>query len=256
MSTNKKRRSECAKDSASDVGASKKASARGRKDGNGQASEFQVLPKSVGLDQHMAYMEEHTGAIKRSMRVNLGGSWCVGYELTRIKEKLGLKGEKWDAHCKKVLPFSSRQARDYTVLAKAYGSAEEMIAKVGEETSFANAVLAARALVNPDPTPEPTPDKTGEGTGGGNAGRENNPVTLKPGDGSVGGNGSPTDDRTPPAPGSKGAGMLDDIIRIAFQFADDRAPRTRVRKRNVMKWHGRASEAPANERAGKQIGRS
>ena len=49
-------------------GASKKASARGRKDGKGQASEFQVLPKSAGLDQHMVYMEKHTGAIKQSMR--------------------------------------------------------------------------------------------------------------------------------------------------------------------------------------------
>ena len=40
------------------------------------------------------------------------------------------------------------------------------------------------------------------------------------------------------------------------RYADDSAPRTCVRKRNVMKRHGRASEAPANERAGKQIGRS
>ncbi|MFH0883109.1 MAG: reverse transcriptase domain-containing protein [bacterium] len=44
-------------------------------------------------------------------------------------------------------------------------------------------------------------------------------------------------------------------LRFA-RYADDGAPRTRVRKRNVMKRHGRASEAPANERAGKQIGRS
>jgi hypothetical protein len=149
-STSKKPRKDRAKDSASDIGASGKASAGGRKDG-----EFGVLPESAGLDQHMAYMKKHTGAIRRSMRVDLGSSWCVGYELTRIKDKLGLKGEKWDAHCKKVLPFTSRQARDYTVLAKAYSSAEEMIEKVGETVSFANAVLAARSLVNPDPKPEP-----------------------------------------------------------------------------------------------------
>jgi RNA-directed DNA polymerase len=40
------------------------------------------------------------------------------------------------------------------------------------------------------------------------------------------------------------------------RYADDCAPRTRVRKRNVMRRHGWASEAPANERAGEQIGRS
>jgi RNA-directed DNA polymerase len=40
------------------------------------------------------------------------------------------------------------------------------------------------------------------------------------------------------------------------RFADDRAPRTHVRKRNVIREHGWASEAPADERAGKQIGQS
>jgi group II intron reverse transcriptase/maturase len=39
-------------------------------------------------------------------------------------------------------------------------------------------------------------------------------------------------------------------------YADDSAPRTCVRKRNVMKRHGRASEALADERVGKQIGQS
>jgi RNA-directed DNA polymerase len=50
-------------------------------------------------------------------------------------------------------------------------------------------------------------------------------------------------------PRMKGRGFL-------IRYADDCAPRTRVRKRNVMRRHGWASEAPANERAGEQIGRS
>ena len=213
MSTNNKPRKDRAKDSAPEAGASRKASAGGCKDG-----EFAVLPKSAGLKEHMAYVKKHTGAIRRSMRVDLGSSWCVGYELIRIKDKLGLQGEKWDAHCKKVLQFSSRQARDYTVLAKAYGSAEEMIEKVGERTSFANAVVLARALADPDPKPEPKPGKKGTDTE-----CENEPVTIDPSDKGDGGNGSRTDYREPPAPGSKGAEMLAEIIRIAARLAADLA---------------------------------
>ena len=100
-------------------GASKKASAGERKDGKGKAGKFSVLPKSAGLDQSLVYMEKHTGAIVRSIGVDLCSSWCVGYELISVQAKLGLKGPKWDAYCKQVLPFSSRQVRDYMVLAKA-----------------------------------------------------------------------------------------------------------------------------------------
>jgi hypothetical protein len=213
MSSNQKPRKDRAKDSASEASVSRKASAGGRKDGK-----FAVLPKSAGLKEHMAYMEKHTGAIRRSMRVDLGSSWCVGYELIRIKDKLGLKGENWDAHCKKVLPFTSRQAREYTVLAKAYSSAEEMIEKVGEKTSFANAVVMARALADPDPQPEPKPGKKDTDMDG-----ENKPVTIEPSDKGDGGNGSRTDYREPPAPGSKGAEMLAEIMRIAARLADDLA---------------------------------
>ncbi len=202
-----------ANDSASEAGASRKASPGGRKDG-----EFAVLPKSAGLKQHMAYVKKHTGAIRRSMRVDLGSSWCVGYELIRIKGKLGFKGEKWDVHCNEVVGITSRQVRDYTVLAKAYSSAEEMIEKVGETVSFANAVHAARSLVNPDPKPEPKPGKKGTDTDG-----ENNPVTIKPSDGGFRGNGPPTGDSKLPTPGSKAARMLDDIQRIATNLADDLA---------------------------------
>ncbi|MFQ5464050.1 MAG: hypothetical protein ACE5E5_15670, partial [Phycisphaerae bacterium] len=172
------------------------------------------LPKSAGLDQSNAYMEKHTGAIVRSIRVDLCSSWCVGYELIRIQAKLGLKGPKWDAHCKKVLPFSSRQARDYKVLAKAYSSAEEMIERLEKPEkkgiSFANAVLQARVVLNPDPKPEPKPGKK-------DTGDENKPVTIQPRDD----DGPATRDRKLPAPGSDGAGMLDDIIRIASNLADD-----------------------------------
>jgi len=69
MSTNNKPRKDRAKDSAPEAGASRKASAGGRRDG-----EFRVLPESAGLKQHMAYMKKHTGAIRRSMRVDLGSS--------------------------------------------------------------------------------------------------------------------------------------------------------------------------------------
>jgi len=212
MSTSEKPMKD-AKNSASEAGASKKASAGGRKDG-----EFRVLPESAGLDQHMAYMKKHTGAIRRSMRVDLGSSWCVGYELIRIKGKLGFKGEKWDAHCNEVVGITSRQVRDYTVLAKAFASAEEMIEKVGERTSFANAVVVARALADPDPKPESKPGKKDTDTDG-----ENEPVTIEPGSGGVRGNGSPTGDSKLPTPGSKAARMLDDIQRIATNLADDLA---------------------------------
>jgi len=43
---------------------------------------------------------------------------------------------------------------------------------------------------------------------------------------------------------------------VVVRYADDCAPRTRVRKRNVERRHGWVSEAPVDERAGKQIGRS
>ena len=189
-------------------GASKKASAGGRKDGKGMASEFSVLPKSAGLDQHKVYMAMLIGAITRSMRVDLGSSWCLGYELTRIKAKLGLKGKDWDDHCVKVVGKTSRQVRDYMVLAKAYGSAEEMIEKVGETVSFANAVITARALF-PDPTPEPKP-------GTKDTGIENEPVTIEPD-----GDGTTTVVCPTPAADSDGPGMLDDIIRIASNLAAD-----------------------------------
>ena len=195
-------------------GASRKASAGGRKDGKRNAGEFSVLPKSAGIKQHMAYMLLHLGAIARSMRVDLGSSWCLGYELIRIKAKLALKGKDWDDHCVEVVGKTSRQVRDYVVLAKAYGSAEEMIEQVGETVSFANAVVMARVLVSPDPKPELEP-------GNKNTDGEDEPVTIKPPYcGSVG-KGSPSEVFMPPAPDSKSAAMLDDIIRIAVQFADD-----------------------------------
>ena len=177
------------------------------------SSKFRVLPKSAGLKQHTVYMEKHTGAIRRSLRVDLGSSWCLGYELTRIKAKLGFKGEKWDAHCVKVVGKTSRQARDYMVLAKAYSSAEEMIEDVGETVSFATAVVTARALVNPDPTPEPKPGK--KGTDG-----DDGPARIKPTDGGTD-DGLTTVVCPTRTPDSKGPGMLDDIIRIAVQFTDD-----------------------------------
>lgn len=195
-------------------GASKKASAGGRKDGNGKVGEFSVLPKSAGLKQSVAYMLLHIVAITRSMRVDLGSSWCLGYELTRIKAKLALKGKDWDDHCVKVVGKTSRQVRDYMVLAKAYGSAEEMIEKVGETVSFANAVNAARSR-NPDPTPEPKSGKKDTGTG-----CENEPVTIKP-DGGSNDEGQTTVVCPTAAPDSKGAEMLDDIIRIACNLAAD-----------------------------------
>ena len=245
MSTSEKPMKD-AKNSASEAGANRKASAGGRKDG-----EFRVLPESAGLDEHMAYMEKHTGAIRRSMRVDLGSSWCVGYELTRIKDKLGLRGEKWDAHCKKVLPFTSRQAREYTVLAKAYSSAEEMIEKGGEKTSFANAVVQARALADPDPKPEPKPGKKDTDTDG-----ENEPVTIEPGDKGGGGNGSRTDYREPPTPGSKAARMLDDIQRIATNLADDLALLGKVRAILVKAEAKAAREAASGNGRSKSKGKA
>ncbi len=196
-------------------GVSKKASAGGRKDGKGKTGEFSVLPKSAGLKQSVAYVLSHIVAITRSMRVDLGSSWCLGYELTRIKAKLGLKGKDWDDHCVKVVRKTSRQVRDYMVLAKAFGSAEEMIEKVGETVSFANAVVTARALY-PDPKPEPKPGKKGTVTGG-----ENKPVTIKPDGGNAADDLPPVVVSTPPATDSDGAGILDDIIRIASNLADD-----------------------------------
>lgn len=62
-----------------------------------------------------------------------------------------------------------------------------------------------------------------KGENGKDTGRENKPVTIGPGDDGDGGNGSPTDDHRPPAPGPKGARMLNDILRIAPRFADDLA---------------------------------
>ena len=78
-----------------------------------------------------------------------------------------------DRYCGDKLPFSSRQARDYTVLVRAFGSIEEMLKVVPEGSSFANAVLVARARLNPGPE-APTADETPDGDDG--------PVTIEPGD--------------------------------------------------------------------------
>ena len=46
-----------------------------RQDNSGK---FSVLPRSASLKQHMVYMKKHTGAIIRSLRVDLGSPWCLG----------------------------------------------------------------------------------------------------------------------------------------------------------------------------------
>jgi group II intron reverse transcriptase/maturase len=56
--------------------------------------------------------------------------------------------------------------------------------------------------------------------------------------------------------GWKKLGYEEDFEAHIVNYADDCAPRTYVRKRHVTWRHGWASEAPANERAGKRIGQS
>ena len=156
MSSNQKPRKDRAKDSASDIGSSRKASAGGRRDAKVAAGDFKALPETATLDERAAYIREHAGAAMRCRRLELGYSWCVGVEIAKVKDRTGLAGKEWDVHCDETFGFSSRHARDFTALAKAFSTVDEML-NVAKEASFATAVVIARSLSAPDENPPPPP---------------------------------------------------------------------------------------------------
>jgi len=114
---NQKPRKDRAKDSAPEAGASRKASAGGRRDGKVTAGDFKPLPETATLDERAAYIREHAGAAMRCRRLELGYSWCAGVEIAKVKDLTGLTGKEWDAHCDETFGFSSRHARDFTAVA-------------------------------------------------------------------------------------------------------------------------------------------
>jgi len=156
MSSNQKPRKDRAKDSASDIGSSRKASAGGRRDAKVAAGDFKALPETATLDERAAYIREHAGAAMRCRRLELGYSWCVGVEIAKVKDLTGLAGKEWDVHCDETFGFSSRHARDFTALAKAFSTVDEML-NVVKEASFATAIVIARSLSAPDENPPPPP---------------------------------------------------------------------------------------------------
>lgn len=234
MSTNRKPRSERAKDAASDDGASRKASAGGRRDGKGEASEFRLLPETATPEQHVASINEHTGAVTRCRRLERGHCYCVGCDVIALQAKLDLHGKEWDAYCARELPFSSRQARDYTVLVRAFESIEEMLKVVPEGASLANAVLIARARVNPEevvPTDDVPPD--------------DEPKTHEPGNG---GDGPPTpvppEPRAPePGPSRETAALMDGIMRIVLSLGDSDLALLKQVHALLTKRHGKGDAA-------------
>jgi len=176
---------------------------KGRRDGKVKAGDFKPLPETATLDERAAYVREHVGAAMRCRRLELGYSWCGGVEIAKVKDLTGLTGKEWDAHCYETFGFSSRHARDFTALAKAFSTAEEML-NVVKEASFATAVVIARSLIHPesetiDPQDDTKPDGT-DGLGGGP------PPPPPP---------APTPDRS-----REVADLVDEIQRITGQMGD------------------------------------
>jgi hypothetical protein len=178
---------------------------KGRRDGKVTAGDFKPLPKTATLDERAAYIREHVGAAMRCRRLELGYSWCVGVEIAKVKDLTGLTGKEWDVHCDETFGFSSRHARDFTALAKAFSTVEKML-NVVKEASFATAVVIARSLIHPesetiDPPDDTKPDGT-DGPGGGPP-----PPPLPPP--------APTPDRS-----REVADLVDEIQRITGQMGD------------------------------------
>ena len=207
MSSNQKPRKDRAKDSAPEAGASRKASAGGRRDGKVKAGDFKPLPKTATLDERAAYIREHVGAAMRCRRLELGHSWCVGVEIAKVKDLTGLTGKEWDVHCDETFGFSSRHARDFTALAKAFSTVEKML-KVVKEASFATAVVIARSLTHGDGTDGPADDVTPDGTDG----PDGDPPPPPPPP-------APTPDRS-----REVADLVDGILRIVAGSGDDDLP--------------------------------
>jgi len=199
-------------------GASKKASAGGRKDGKGQASEFRVLPKSATHKERVVYIQKHMCAATRARCKELKHSWCIGREIPKIKAEKNLNNNEADAYFKATFGFGVRQGNNYEQLWQAFPSIERMLKKVPESASLATAVDIARCLIDPGRTPAPvcpTDDVGGDG--------ENKRTPTESGPGGGGGEKSPTG-KTPdftPTRDAKAAELLDDILRIVVQLGDD-----------------------------------
>jgi len=178
MAKNKHSRSGRAKDSASNIGASKKASAGGRKDGKGKASEFRVLPKSATLDEREAYVRTHAGNAKQARRKELKHCWCIGRELPKIKAEKKLDNNASDAYFKETFGFGVRQGNNYEQLAKAFQSIEEMLKHTPEELSLSRAADVARTKCGPTPEPGARP---GDSEGGNRPGHQDRSTTTGPG---------------------------------------------------------------------------
>ena len=178
---------------------------KGRKDGKVKAGDFKPLPETATLEQRAAYIREHVGAAMQCRRLELGYSWCVGVEIAKVKDLTGLTGKEWDAHCAETFGFSSRHARDFTALAKAFSTVDEML-NVVKEASFATAVDIARSRTHGDGTDGPADDVTPDGTGG------------------------PDGDPPPPPPAPKPdrsrevADLVDRILRIVHGLGDGDLP--------------------------------
>jgi len=205
MSTNNTPRKNRAKDSAPEAGASRKASPGGRRDGKVKAGDFKPLPETATLDERAAYIREHVGAAMRCRRLELGHSWCVGVEIAKVKALTGFTGKEWDAHCDETFGFSSRHARDFTALAKAFGTVDEMLNMV-KEASFATAVVIARSLIHPE---SETDGPGGDVTPGGTDGPGGDPPPPA----------APNPDRS-----REVADLVDGIMRIVAGSGDDDLP--------------------------------
>lgn len=183
MSTSKKCRIMCAENVADDARA---------------AVDVELLPVDASPEESVDYIKKHIGAVNHCRRLELRHCYLVGLELLRLKKKLNLKSEKWDAYCGKVFKIGSRHARNYTALPRAFKSIEKMLKKVPSAASFPTAVDVAHSLLEPDPVP-PKDDEDVDG--------EKLPKDELP-------DYTPTRDAT-------AAELLDDILRIVVELGDD-----------------------------------
>ena len=181
---------------------------KGRRDGKVKAGDFKPLPKTATLDERAARIREHFGAAARCRRLELGHSWCAGVEIGKVKALTGLTGKEWDVHCNETFGFSSRHARDFTALAKAFSTVDEML-NVVKEASFATAVVIARSLTHPESETIDPPDDTKPG-GTGGPGGDSPPPPPPP---------APKPDRS-----REVADLVDGILRIVHGLGDGDLP--------------------------------
>lgn len=250
MSASKKPRSECAKDSASGNGASKKASAGGRKDGKGKAGtfakdsaldvraviQFELLADDASHEQREVYIKKHAVAVKGARRKELKHSWCIGREIPTIKAEKDLNNNEADAYFKATFGFGVRQGNNYEQLWQAFPSIEEMLKNVPESASLSVAVDKARSLIDPGPEPDsdsPTDDMDDDGKNtrtrtesGPNGGIGEKPPPVAP----------------PPLPnsGDEFSILRDDIVRLVTQMEKEYLPVLR-------KIHGLVTKAVASK---------